>query len=79
MRGAVPLIAVVMLAGCVQTVTTPDGRMGFAVSCYTADCYRTASEKCPNGYDVIEDRPAVAGTPTATVTYRDFVFACKTA
>lgn len=47
-----------LVAGCAvpSEIKTPSGKQGFAIQCTgPTACYKSAGEKCPAGYAIIED------------------------
>lgn len=68
------LIVCAALTGCVavtpEAFKGPDGGQAYVMRCSgggrsLAECYRKASDLCPTGYHVIEQRSATAIVPTA--------------
>jgi hypothetical protein len=81
MRLIIAVAACLLLAGCVRTVTTPDGQEAFYIRCIGQGCLTRPARACPQGYDVIDDREVVigafAGGTGSVQTARDLTFTCK--
>ena len=77
MRWIALCVAAAALAGCVKTITGPDGKPAYATRCVGAKCFEVAAEKCPNGYNIFSDTPVVVGSGGFITTQRDIAFSCK--
>jgi hypothetical protein len=66
MRGLLLLTLCGLMSACamVSEVKGPDGRTAYAINCgiNRAMCLQQAGERCPSGYDVVDDSSMIFGT-----------------
>lgn len=86
------LLAVVALAGCAATppnavkpLTTPDGKVGYLVSCDDrmgaygdwTTCYMAATKACGGKYTALDRRESATATAYGPYTTRNMVAECR--
>ena len=82
----VAIFAAAIMSGCtasVKTMPTPDGKMGYQVSCDGsasdwAKCYEGAAKACSNGkYDVVDRDSSSTPTMYGPLVRRTMIISCK--
>lgn len=73
------------LAGCaagVETVTAPNGKPGFLITCNGsadswAKCYNAAIKQCNGPYDIVDKNETSTPTGYGPLVHRNLIIACK--
>ena len=85
MRLLIALGALAALAGCaagVESVTAPNGKPGFLITCdgsadSWAKCYNAAIKECKGPYDVVDKNESTVMTGYGPLVRRNIIIACK--
>lgn len=85
MKNLIILCAAVALGGCaagVESITAPNGKPGFLLSCdgsadSWATCYKAAVKSCHGPYDVVDRSETATPTNYGPIVRRNLIIACK--
>ena len=85
MNKLIVLCAAVALGGCaagVETVTAPNGKPGFLITCdgsadSWAKCYNAAIKQCNGPYDIVDKNESSVMTGLGPLVRRNMIIGCK--
>ncbi|NLP64210.1 hypothetical protein [Paraburkholderia sacchari] len=85
MNKIISMCAAVALTGCaagVESVTAPNGKPGFLISCdgsadSWAKCYNAAIKQCGGPYDIVDKNETSTPTGLGPLVRRNLIVACK--